>query len=280
VDTSGLRSGYSGAPPNAPWVELPREAEPTGCVAVYYSDRTSPLAAREVTRPGDNKSDPNFETGTFGLFSTCERDTQSGIRSRGVTRLFFLSSHGGKERALTGYYSLGWWAFGRLGGRTPDICLAAEFMRFIEKPILVSKLPGTSRAALGTRFRTTKFVDAEVTNELVQLLETLPDATSAYLVEVDRLERFNQYHTGHRCWNRTEPFSWSGAEGLTALDPPQKTTRTIANSSPTGRWRCRECNGEVTNRSRLKVCPGCQSVGTLEPEEDVNGSTHLHFIPA
>jgi len=265
VLTSSIRLSCLAAPPNAPWVEFVAGAEPSGCVAVYYSDRLSRLAVREVTRPADNKSDPNIETGTFGLFSTCERDMRAGVRKRGVTRLFFLSSHGGQSRALTGYYDLGWWAYGRLEGRSADVCLAARALRFIESPVPLTDLPPASRKALNSGFRTTKYVDEQVTAELVDVLESRPDATAAYIAEVDRLERFSLHYTGFRCWHRTEPFSWDAAGHLVSAEPPLKTTRTIGNSSPTGRWRCRDCTNELTNQSRLKECPHCHHVGTLEP---------------
>lgn len=124
-----------------------------------------------------------------------------------------------------------------------------------------------TRESLGARFgvRTTKYVDDQVTAELVEVLESRPDSTAAYLAEVDRLERFNLRHTGYRCWHRGEPFSWETAGHLVTAEPPAKTARTIANSSPTGRWRCRDCTNELVNRSRLKECPRCHNVGTLEP---------------
>src|SRR5687768_8784003 len=98
------------APPNPPWRELTPNAGSGGFVSVFYSDPLSRLPVRDVTRPGDNKSDPNLETGTFGLFSTCERSMRSGVRNRQVPWIFFVTSHGAAKRALVGLYAVGWWA--------------------------------------------------------------------------------------------------------------------------------------------------------------------------
>lgn len=260
-----LTAGSPSAPPSRPWVEILANEDVNGYVAVYYSDRTSRFAVREVTRPGDNKSDPNIETGTFGLFSTCERSMRSGVQIRQANRLFFVTSHQGCSRALTGYYALGWWAWGRLSGTPRDVCLAAREMWFVEHPIPLNKLPEPAQSSLSTHFRTTKRVESEVARQLESALRAQPDATSSYIEEIDRLERFNRHYTGFRCWQRTKPFSWSGTRRLVSARPVVSGARAIRNSSPTGRWACRVCSYEFPNQSRLKECPACQRLDTLEP---------------
>jgi hypothetical protein len=260
-----LAAGSRSAPPSRPWVEIAAADAPIGFVAVYYSDPTSRLPVREVTRPGDNKSDPNFETGTFGLFSTCERGMRSGVRGRQAGRLFFMTSHRGQPRAVTGFYDLGWWAWGKLSGSPHDVCLAAREIWFLEKPIPLSKLPGLSRSALSTGFRTTKLLDAKVTAQLEKVIRSRPDASASYLDEVDRLERFNLRYTGSRCWQRAEPFSWKHTSHLIDSKPADSAVRAITNSSPNGRWTCKACNHELSNQSRLKECPECHGLDTLEP---------------
>jgi hypothetical protein len=220
---------------------------------------------RDVTRPGDNKSDPNFETGTFGLFSTCERSMRSGVYRRQAGRLFFLTSHKGRPRAVTGFYELGWWAWGKLAGSPHDVCLASREVRFLERPIPVRRLPEPARSALSTRFRTTKLLDPKVTAQLEKIIRARPDATPAYIEEIDRLERFNLRYTGSRCWQRPEPFSWELTPHLVSAKPADSTTRAISNSSASGRWICKACNHELPNKSRLKECPACHGLDTLEP---------------
>ena len=96
-------------PPNAPWIAIPIPQDAGGCLSVYYSDPLSRVPVREVTRPGDNKSDPNIETLTYGLFSTCGRAMRSGMVGRGDRYLFFATKRGA-GRVLTGYYDLCWYA--------------------------------------------------------------------------------------------------------------------------------------------------------------------------
>jgi hypothetical protein len=253
------------APPNPPWQVLEPADASSGYVAVYYSDPLCRLPVREVTRPRDNKSDPNLETGTFGLFSVCERDMRAGLVRRRSSKLFFITSHGRRPRALVGYYDVGWWAYGKLSGRSTDVCLAAKELWFVDPPIPVTQLPTPACDVMSTRFRTVKRVDAVLGAQLVKILRNRDDATAEYVREIDRLERFNQHHTGYRCWRRTEPFSWAAATGLISSSAAQSLPQTIANSSPSGAWCCRECSFEFLNRSRLKECPKCHEHDTLIP---------------
>ena len=57
---------------------------------MYLPDDLSRLPVRHITRPHDNKSDPNIETGTYGLFSTCEHQMRSGIVNRGAQYIVFM----------------------------------------------------------------------------------------------------------------------------------------------------------------------------------------------
>ena len=69
-------------PPAAPWTALEVNTPATGYLSVYLSEDLSRLPIRAITRPYDNKSDPNIETGTYGLFSTCERAMRAGDAGR------------------------------------------------------------------------------------------------------------------------------------------------------------------------------------------------------
>ena len=57
-----------GIPPAAPWTTLEVDTPATGYLSVYLSEDLSRLPIRAITLRNDNKSDPNFETGTYGLF--------------------------------------------------------------------------------------------------------------------------------------------------------------------------------------------------------------------
>src|SRR4051812_46141149 len=97
-----------GAPPGSPWRCLEAAEPPTGYLSFYFSDDLSPLPVRHITRAGDCKSDPNIETGTFGLFSTCEPNLRSGLVNSAARYLFFLTTRPGLNRVAAGFYRIAW----------------------------------------------------------------------------------------------------------------------------------------------------------------------------
>ena len=257
-------------PPGPPWTPLVEAEPPTGYLSVFYSDDLSPLAVRHVTRPGDCKSDPNLETGTFGLFSTCEPTMRSAVIHKRTSYLFFVASR--REagcRVLVGLYHLAWWCAGPLNGARPDVCLAADHMRFVHPPVRLRDLPEPSRSVAMRQFRTCCPVDHRVTAQLMQVLVARAVRTADYATEIDRLERFNAFHTGFRYpgWKQMEPFTWDLAPQF--LRPPHPNVlgrqRVVLNTSQTGAWRCVACGAVSMNRSRLRRCPECKELATLEP---------------
>jgi hypothetical protein len=253
-------------PPNQPWQKLRVGAFAGGYASFYYADELGALPVRAITKLKDNKSDPNIETGTYGLFSTCEEKMRSGIVRDPPQHLFFVTRLRSGGRHLTGYYELGWYTEGALRRRTRDFALAADRMRWVD-PLPLSSLPEGLDAILGGRWRLNKRLERAVSLRLVALLDSRPDRTSAYVREVDRLERINEYHSGFRypSWRRHEPFSWRDAEHYlreVALDPAAPKVR---NASPTGWWRCANCTGLVENKALLKACPHCKQLDGLRP---------------
>jgi hypothetical protein len=103
-----------------------------GYLSVYYSEPLARYPIREITRCADNKSDPNIETRTYGLFSTCEPQMRARIVFDGAGTLFFVTSHADKRRAVTGYYTIGWYTEGALGARNRDYALAASAIRLVD----------------------------------------------------------------------------------------------------------------------------------------------------
>lgn len=248
------------------WRPLRSEESPLGYASFYYADDLAALPVRAITRVKDNKSDPNLETGTYGLFSTCQERMRAGIVQHGATHVFFFARPRGNERHLTGMYELAAWTPGALGADAGDFALAAKAIRFIA-PIPVSDLPVDLARALGTRWRLNKQLTPAQTAELAALVEAKPDITYEYLRETDRLERLNKYYSGFRypTWQREEPWSWADASSY--LRPGETTeggTR-INNASPTGWWGCNGCNAAIENAALLKACPRCRQLGTLRP---------------
>jgi hypothetical protein len=252
-------------PPNAPWRELNPMTPLEGYLSFYLSDDLSGLAVRAVTLLRNNKSDPNLETKTYGLFSTCGHGMRASIVKKRYGVIFFMTRRGG-ERVLAGYYRLRWYAVGAPNQVPPDFALAADAMRFVNPPIRLQDLPIKLRRIVSKRFRIFKHVDAETTAGLLAIFNRRKDGSNEYLAEIDRLERFNRRHTGYRYvgWQQDRPFSWDLAPEYLAAPLPESTTPTRAStSSPTDMWLCAACGKTSENKARLKRCPECKAMNTL-----------------
>jgi hypothetical protein len=253
---------HAAQPPNLPWIPISFVEPVAGYASVYLSDNAAKYPIRGVTLPYNNKSDPNLETQTFGLFSTCERQMRAGIVMRGARYIFFLTRCGA-QRAVTGYYRLAWYATAA-GSRNNDFALAADHIRFIYPIMPVLDLPTPIKEQMVARFRIFRRIDPIATRTLVDLIEDADDRTADYLAEIDRLERLNRSRTGYRCWRRRQPFTWDDAAQY--LQPAVVGDQmTAINESPTNWWLCTHCGDYHYNMARLKMCPSCAAVATLAP---------------
>lgn len=254
------------APPDPPWRPLNPGVPAHGYASFYYCDELGGWPVRSITRLKDNKSDPNLETGTYGLFSTCEQKMRSGIVSNRPRDIFFVCRPRGGPRQVSGYYELGWYTPGALRQRTRDFALAARAMRFID-PIPLPELPDGLADVLGGGWRLSKRLDPDETRRLRTVIDSMPDRTPDYLGEIDRLERLNAYHSGYRypSWRRHQRFTWADAERYLQEVPHDPTAPKVRNSSPTGWWRCTACPVLTENAALLKACPHCHRIDTLRP---------------
>lgn len=255
-------------PPHLPWHAFDHDEVAPGYVSYYLSDDLARWPVRAITRVKDNKSDPNLETGTYGLFSTCEQKMRSGIVKGNASHIFFVTRTRNSGRHLTGMYELGWWAPGSLHKRTRDFALAASSMRFIE-PIRLEDLPGGLAPELSGNWRLFKRLDPHRTAQLAQYVGSQPDKTASYLQEVDRVERINRHHSGYRypTWRRDHSWSWADAPKYLKPASVDPDAPKIRNSSPTGWWRCSLCGEEIENAALLKSCRACHELDTLRPME-------------
>lgn len=262
-----LSESSEGAParlPSAPWKAL--EDSGKGYLSVYFSDRMARWPVREITRPGDNKSDPNLETGTYGLFSTCEPSMRNRIVQDGAATILFLTTHRpGHGRALTGYYHVGWYTEGTQGTINRDYALAAASMRFID-PVPLDSLPEPLRSYSSIPFRQIRPTDRTFTTAFRELIDSAPDRTPNYLSEITRVENFARASTNfaYPSWGRESGFSWNDASEYYQTDDELSK---VPNSSKTRSWRCRECDYVIKNSALLKKCPLCKRTATLVPEE-------------
>jgi hypothetical protein len=247
-------------PPASPWTPIAAKPDAGSYVSVYLSSDVARLPVRDIMRLADNKSDPNLETGTYGLWSTCEATMRKSIVNRGIEEIFFITTVEGIGRALVGRYALGWVA--QLGPN--DAAFAAKAMRFV-RPIPVSVIPGNAGKEMQATLRNYKIVREDIAAPLRSMVDAEADRTQDYLLEIDRLERMSFSRTGFRypSWDRVDAFSWLGAGPYLA---PSADAATIATMSPSGRWRCRACGAEIRNEARLKICNVCGERNTLIPE--------------
>lgn len=256
-------------PPNPPWNELKTPLPHDGYLSFYYSDDMSSLPVRWVTKPGDNKSDPNIETCTYGVFSTCSPQMRRGVVNQGRPLIFFFTRRG-ESRVLTGYYKIRWYACGPLG--TADLCLAAEKCHFVKNPLSLVDVDGRLGTNLSAPFRGFRIVSPEHSRRLIGVLHRQRDASADYVAEIDRLERFNLKHGGFRyiSWKQPGKFDWDYAGNYLATRPVTPTLRPTSspNASPTGFWRCTACSQRVKNKALLKRCPNCGGLGTLQPHAE------------
>jgi hypothetical protein len=272
------RLGPDVRPPNPPWQPLAVDEPPSGYLSYFFSDSLSRLPVRAVTRfvgkRYDNKSDPNIETGTYGLFSTCERSMRVGVVTHHRPYLFFVTRVAG-VRALAGYYRIGWWTSGPAiaaykTGETqpPDMMLAATEGRFVIPAIDLAQVAAEADdPSLATWFRLFKSLDPRQTERLLAVVNARPDRTADLIEEVHRLERLNLHHTGARYpgWGQKEGFDWvlarlwleAVASAPVATAPPYVDKRAIKY------WRCMQCGSRADNVAPLKRCPSCHAFGSL-----------------
>ncbi len=263
-----------GVPPGPPWLELNSSSEAHSYLCFYYSSLLSRLPVRDVNRVvgssthciADCKSDPNWETQTFGLFSTCQDAARRGAVKNRSPYLFFFGNNAveSNKRGVTGYYRLKWYSHG--GTYQDDYCLAADRVHFVEHPIRfdeVNRHLGTRLSSRSPRL-TAKLAPSE-SEKLVQILHAQEDATTLYIEEIHRLEKVNARNAnGLRYINfgKRDQFDWSVAEKMTSLGV-HSSIRRVSNSAATDTWACVKCGWTCKSKARLKLCPECGAQGTL-----------------
>jgi len=266
-------------PPGLPWRELHPNFAAHSYLCFYYTSSFSGRAVRDVNRVvanvsgghvADCKVDPNWETGTFGLFSTCQQAIRRGAVNNRSPYLFFFGDHAAasRERGVAGYYRLRWYAEG--GTYAGDFCLAADKLHFVERPISFAEV----NAHLGTKLsnrvpRLSMKLSTTESLGLLAMLEQQPDATAAYIREVRRLEQINARISGglkYVNFGRTTSFTWDAAKDIKSLGIASTRTRS-RNSTPENRWWCASCHATHVSRALLKLCPTCGEHGTLHESQ-------------
>jgi hypothetical protein len=197
-------------PPNPPWSVLKPGDGSKAALCFYYSDPRSEIPVREVSHKNDPKGDPNLETSTFGLFSTCCKRMRPTIVKEGVKLLFFCTNRS-RGRVLTGYYDIGWYY--KVPNTEKDFMLAAQKRKFVSPGFPLHELtPYLRGVRLDRRFRTFRYIDGRTAKLLLLLLKDTPDATDQYLREIHRLEKVSLKEDGYLYQRKyPEGFSWDFA---------------------------------------------------------------------
>ena len=207
------------------WLPIVSAREKVGRLAFYYSNQESELPIRAVNKRWDNKADPNIETGTWGLFSTCMPATRKGIVEHGDWYLFFFTNWKG-ERRVTGYYELGTYLQTGIRVRDrrgvlgfPDYAIRAKKVHFVRDGLVMrgknskaSKiaprlLGGGELSGYGPRESTRTGVELSL---LIKFeLDKRADFTRDYVKQIRSLEEESLASTGFRypSWKRRNGFS-------------------------------------------------------------------------
>ena len=259
------------APPVGNWRPLIDASGGAGYLSVYLSEPLARYPVRHVIRPADNKSDPNIETATYGLFSTCERQMRAKIVREGRPNLFLITTHRQSRsvrspgRVLSGYYELAWFTESIGGSSGGDYALAASKIRFVD-PVPLEALPEPARSVCIPRFRTIRPIDGPIASVLKEIINDSHDRTDRYLSELHRVEQIARHRSGYAypSWGQVESFSWTlAARYLGQVAAPSGRPPSVP---ATGRWRCSSCDFIIESKALLKSCPVCKSMGTLNPE--------------
>lgn len=256
-------------PPNPPWVAIEPNATSPSVLEFYHSAKHAYLPVRDIGRlkcirrrlVADNKSDPNLETATFGLCSTCSMKMRSSAVQHQSPYIFFFCQwpvNGHSQRCLAGFYELGWHCPN--GTQRRDYALAATRQHFVAKPIPFAVLDQRFCCDLTKPFRLFKLVPPDLASRLRDILLEQPNATSRYLREIQRLEGINFAGTGYRYVNfkRRQSYDWGIVEALRSVLGQASVLDSVSNNSPSGWWQCSGCEEFFPSGSRLALCPGCQ----------------------
>lgn len=207
------------------WEKIVRSEEITAHIAYYYSDQKADLPVRGVRKYRDNKADPNIETKTYGLFTTCMPPARKNMVLNGNWYIFFFTNRG-KQRMFTGYYELDKYL---ITGITPrnkkssykfaDYALLAKKIHFVRNGVpllgdLWDPIPDdstTDDGIIGYGPRDSKPISSTFAKQLKQKLDEQEDISTEYIEEIHRMEKENQEKSEAKfkypSWERKNGFA-------------------------------------------------------------------------
>lgn len=187
------------------WSQIERSKEISAHIAYYYSDQKAKLPVRGIRKNRDNKADPNIETKTYGLFTTCMPPARKNMVNHGNWYIFFFTKRG-KQRMFTGYYELEKYLDTGIVPRNKggeyhfaDYALLAKKTHFVREGIpLVGELWSgisddafTNEGIAGYGPRDSKEITSALAKKLKKKLAEQEDITEEYVAEIHELENKN-----------------------------------------------------------------------------------------
>ncbi|MBD3317704.1 MAG: hypothetical protein GF344_18105 [Chitinivibrionales bacterium] len=195
-----------------PWQDY--RASETGLIAYYNSDPVSELAIREIPEqyPSEVAPDPNYETGTYGLYG-CGRNKVRNTLVKAKSRyLFFMTRYEGTigenyDRVLvTGYYRVAAVAdvqklhiryleeYSCIGS---EKCMAlradeAAFVSVEDAYEVSSDVLKSWGAATRVTKQTRIALDEEQTKQVLEHLKSKPNRIDDYIEQTKQLSPANQ----------------------------------------------------------------------------------------
>lgn len=265
------------------WTQVSPDLPEVGRLVPYYSEDAALRPVRHITRINDNKSDPNLETMTFGMFSTCDMAHRRNMAIKNGRYLFFRTMRD-NESVLAGYYEIGWylpsWAL-RVSEKQvraqliPDYFLAAKQSHWVRDPIPMKEVA----AALGRRvswlkIRAPRILSADDTLALRKLLKQQADASDEYLGEIRFMEEFQASRRPDKLryvnWRRSHGFTWEDAVGPVnhahrTPPTPQQLEAWNRRGIAKNQWTCDDCDTRIHTKRSIKLCSHCSTGGRMRP---------------
>jgi len=182
----------------------------TGMIVFYNTDPVSEIPLRELPEelPSEIVLDPNYETGTYGLYGCKHTKTRSSFSKKKIRYLFFMTRYAGTnidfmdELVITGFYRIKQTAdvqklhiryLNEYSCINEDSCLAlrADKVHFVAvtdafmiTPEVLESWGSKSRVTRQTKI----MLDEEKTAELLAYLESKRNIIDLYSSETERLQ--------------------------------------------------------------------------------------------
>jgi uncharacterized protein (DUF1778 family) len=191
-----------------PWQDY--RAANTGMIVTYTLDPVSEIPIREVPEeyPSNVLPEPNYETGTYGLYACPKNKYRNAFYKSKMRYLFFAAKYEGRKEELldkyimTGYYRIVKTAdvvkiHARYLAEPPcmgyDMCIAlradeVHFVSLADAFVLTNEaLEKWGHKSVITR-QTRILLSDEQARELLEYLRSKPNALATYIEETKRLQ--------------------------------------------------------------------------------------------